>query len=90
MVSAPGWVQSRRKQVSRVASGDGNVLWLALGGVWLALAHLLVGVLLFLTVIGIPLGVASMKMAKLALTPFGHRVVDARAVDDRAQVAVRV
>jgi uncharacterized membrane protein YccF (DUF307 family) len=68
----------------------GNVLWLVLGGLWLAIAHLLLGVLLCITVIGIPLGVASMKMARLALTPFGHRVVDARSVGDRAQVAVRV
>lgn len=69
-------------------SAIGNVLWLVLGGVWLALAHLVLGVLLCLTVIGIPLGVASIKMARLALTPFGHRVVDARAAGDRAVVKV--
>jgi uncharacterized membrane protein YccF (DUF307 family) len=66
----------------------GNVLWFVLGGAVLVLAHLLLGVLLCLTVIGIPLGVASMKMARLALTPFGHRVVDARLAGDRALVAV--
>ncbi len=66
----------------------GYVLWFILGGVWLALAHLVLGVLLCITIIGIPLGVASMKLARLALTPFGHRVVDARTAGDRAVVAV--
>jgi uncharacterized membrane protein YccF (DUF307 family) len=69
-------------------SAIGNVLWFVLGGVWLALAHLLLGVVLCLTIIGIPLGVASMKMARLALTPFGHRVVDVHEAGDRAMVAV--
>ena len=66
----------------------GNIIWFILGGVWLALAHPLLGVLLCITVIGIPLGIASMKMARLALTPFGHRVVDARLAGERAIVAV--
>jgi uncharacterized membrane protein YccF (DUF307 family) len=53
----------------------GNVLWLVFGGIWLALAHLVTGVLLMVTIIGIPLGVANMKMAGLALAPFGRQVV---------------
>jgi uncharacterized membrane protein YccF (DUF307 family) len=55
-----------------------NVIWFFLGGMWLALAHVIAGVLLMLTIIGIPLGVASFKMAGLALAPFGRTVVDAR------------
>ncbi len=66
----------------------GNVIWLVLGGAVLALAHLLLGLLLCLTVIGIPLGLASMKMARLALTPFGRRVVPIAAAGARAEVAV--
>jgi uncharacterized membrane protein YccF (DUF307 family) len=66
----------------------GNVLWLILGGLAIALAHVLLGILLCITIIGIPLGIASMKMARLALTPFGHRVVDARLADERAIVTV--
>jgi uncharacterized membrane protein YccF (DUF307 family) len=46
------------------------------------------GILLCITIIGIPLGIASIKMARLALTPFGHRVVDARLADERAIVTV--
>lgn len=53
----------------------GNTIWFLFGGVWLALAHLLAGLLLCLTVLGIPLGLASIKMAGLALAPFGKEIV---------------
>jgi uncharacterized membrane protein YccF (DUF307 family) len=53
----------------------GNVLWFVLAGWWLALEHLLVGIILCITIIGIPLGVASFKMAGAALVPFGKEVV---------------
>jgi uncharacterized membrane protein YccF (DUF307 family) len=62
--------QTRHKGLSAV----GNVLWFLLAGWWLALAHLLTGVLLCLTIIGIPLGVADFKMAGAALVPFGKEV----------------
>ena len=51
----------------------GNVIWFILAGWWLAIGHLLTGVALCLTIIGIPLGVASFKMAGAALVPFGGR-----------------
>jgi uncharacterized membrane protein YccF (DUF307 family) len=53
----------------------GNILWLLLGGWWLALGHVATGLLLCLTIIGIPLGIASFKMAGLALWPYGRMVV---------------
>lgn len=53
----------------------GNVLWLVLAGWWLAIGHVLTGLALCLTVIGIPLGVANFKLALLALVPFGKTVV---------------
>ena len=53
----------------------GNVLWFILAGWWLALEHLLVGVLLCITIIGIPLGLASFKMAAAAIRPMGRTVV---------------
>ncbi len=52
-----------------------NVVWFILSGWWLALAHIVAGILLMITIIGIPLGVASFKMAGLALAPFGKTVV---------------
>ena len=67
----------------------GNVIWFFLGGWWLALLHLLLGLVLCITIIGIPFGIASFKMARLALTPFGHSVVDIDAAGDRAVVAIR-
>lgn len=52
-----------------------NILWLIIGGIWIALTHLLFGVLLFITIIGIPWGKQHFKMVSLALTPFGRRLV---------------
>jgi len=63
--------ERRHKGLSAV----GNILWFVLAGWWLALAHLFAGILLCLTIIGIPLGVASFKMAGAALVPFGKEVV---------------
>jgi uncharacterized membrane protein YccF (DUF307 family) len=53
----------------------GNAIWFVLGGFWLALGHLLTGVLLCLTIVAIPLGIASFKLAGLALAPFGKQIV---------------
>jgi uncharacterized membrane protein YccF (DUF307 family) len=53
----------------------GNVIWLLLCGWWLALAHLITGVLLCLTIIGLPLGLANFKLIPVSLTPFGRRIV---------------
>jgi uncharacterized membrane protein YccF (DUF307 family) len=52
----------------------GNIIWFVLAGWWLALLHLIGGILLCLTIIGIPLGVANFKMAGAALVPFGKEV----------------
>ncbi len=53
----------------------GNVIWLIFGGLWLALAHVFVGLVMMITVVGFPLGVASFKMAGLAIAPFGRQIV---------------
>lgn len=57
------------------ASLVGNVLWFILAGIWIALGHLATGLLLCLTIIGIPFGVANFKLAGLALMPLGREVV---------------
>ena len=57
----------------------GNIVWLVLAGFWLAFGHVITGVLLCITIIGIPFGIASFKLAGLALTPFGKTVVSAGA-----------
>jgi uncharacterized membrane protein YccF (DUF307 family) len=51
-----------------------NILWIILGGLWICLTHLFFGILLWITIIGIPFGNQHFKMAKLALTPFGKDI----------------
>ncbi len=64
-----------RPNRSRSLSAIGNFLWFFLAGIWLALAHLLTGLLLCLTIIGLPLGLANLKLVPLALAPFGRDIV---------------
>ena len=53
-----------------------NVLWIFLGGIWICLSHLFCGVILCITIIGIPFGLQHFKLAALALTPFGKDIVE--------------
>ena len=53
-----------------------NVLWLVLSGLWLAIAYVVAGVLMFVTIIGIPFGIQAFKLSGLALWPFGREIVD--------------
>jgi uncharacterized membrane protein YccF (DUF307 family) len=53
----------------------GNVLWIILFGWWLALTHLVTGILLCLTIIGIPLGLANFKIIPISLMPLGVEIV---------------
>lgn len=52
-----------------------NIIWILFGGIELALAHLIVGLVFCVTIIGIPFGLQHFKLARLALTPFGQSVV---------------
>ena len=53
----------------------GNILWLILGGFLLALAWALVGILLCVTIVGIPFGIGCFKIAGFVLSPFGREIV---------------
>jgi uncharacterized membrane protein YccF (DUF307 family) len=64
-----------RRPEAGIASVIGNILWIILFGWWLALGHLIGGVLLCLTIIGIPLGLASFKIIPVTLVPLGVRIV---------------
>jgi uncharacterized membrane protein YccF (DUF307 family) len=64
-----------RRQTAGAASTIGNVLWFFLVGLWMAIAHLVFGFLLCLTVIGIPLGVGNFKLAAVAIAPLGKDIV---------------
>lgn len=65
----------KRPDRNRALSAIGNFIWFFFAGIWLALTHLLTGILLCITVVGIPLGLANFKMIPFALVPFGKDVV---------------
>lgn len=52
----------------------GNILWIILGGLAIAIGWALVGLILCISIIGIPFGIQAFKMAKLALWPFGAQI----------------
>ncbi|WP_197318789.1 YccF domain-containing protein [Saccharomonospora sp. NB11] len=56
----------------------GNVVWFLVAGWWLAIVHVLTGVVLCATVIGIPLGIANFKLLPVALLPLGRQIVETR------------
>ena len=54
----------------------GNIIWLILGGILIALIYYLVGLLMCITIIGIPFGTQLFKLGTYALWPFGHELVN--------------
>lgn len=52
-----------------------NIIWLFFGGFYIAIAHIILGILFFITIIGIPLGKQHFKLATIALIPFGQKVI---------------
>src|ERR1700684_204337 len=55
----------------------GNIIWIVLAGWWLAVGHLVTGLLLCVTIIGIPLGIANFKIIPISLMPLGVQIVPA-------------
>ena len=66
-----------RKPTSGCLNMVMNIIWFFVGGIWIALTHWFFGALLYITVIGIPFGKQHMKMAHIALTPFGREIIEA-------------
>jgi uncharacterized membrane protein YccF (DUF307 family) len=64
-----------RKADAGTGSMIGNIIWIILFGWELALAHLITGVAMCLTIIGIPLGLANFKLIPVSLTPLGRQIV---------------
>jgi uncharacterized membrane protein YccF (DUF307 family) len=72
--------------VERPGSGGcvsivGNVIWVLLAGIWLAIGHLIAALFLAITIIGIPFAIANVKLAGAALVPFGKSVMSAEATE---------
>ena len=51
-----------------------NIIWLLIGGLWIAITHAAFGLIFYITIIGIPFGNQHLKLAGVALLPFGKRV----------------
>src|SRR3954452_11899600 len=68
-----------RRSDAGAGSAIGNVLWFVLCGWWLALGHLITGIALCITLIGIPLGLANFKLIPVSLLPLGREIVPADA-----------
>jgi uncharacterized membrane protein YccF (DUF307 family) len=65
-----------RKPTAGALSVVGNIIWFLVAGWWLALGHIISAIVQFITVIGIPLGLANIKLVPVSLAPLGHRIVD--------------
>ena len=70
-----------REVVDKPGAGTGsllgNVIWIIVAGVWLAIGHVITGIALCVTIIGIPLGIANFKLIPVSLMPLGKVIVDA-------------
>jgi uncharacterized membrane protein YccF (DUF307 family) len=79
MASLSIWPFGRTSRVQSRASGClhifMNVLWLLCGGIWIALTHALFGILLCITIVGIPFGMQHFKLTEVAINPFGRDIV---------------
>lgn len=79
MASLSIWPFGRTSRVTSQASGClniiMNVLWLLCGGIWIAITHAFFGVILYITIIGIPFGNQHFKLTEVAINPFGRRIM---------------
>lgn len=64
------------RPTSGVLSFLGNVVWVIVAGIWLAIGHITSGIALCITIIGIPMGIANFKMVPVSLAPLGKEIVD--------------
>lgn len=75
-----------RRDDAGAASAIGNVLWVLFCGWWLALAHVIAGIVLCISIIGIPLGLACFKLVPVSFWPLGREVV---SVDEAEALGLR-
>jgi uncharacterized membrane protein YccF (DUF307 family) len=64
------------KPSAGVGSAVGNVIWFIVAGWWLALGHIATAIAQAVTIIGIPLAIANIKLVPVSLMPLGHEIVD--------------
>ena len=56
----------------------GNIIWLVVAGWWLALTHIVTGLALCITIIGIPMGIANFKLIPVSVIPLGKQIIAKR------------
>ena len=68
-----------------LGSALGNVIWFVIAGVWLAVGHVTTALSQAVTIVGIPLAIANLKMIPVTCVPFGKDIVDARSLPPGAR-----
>jgi len=68
------------KPTSGVGAALGNVVWLLVAGIWLAIGHVVTSIPLFVSIVGIPLGWANLKLIPISLMPLGKEIVPSDAL----------
>ncbi len=68
------------KPSAGLGSALGNVIWIIVAGVWLVLEHIAVAIALAVTIVGIPLAIANLKIIPVTLAPLGKRIVPSSTV----------
>ena len=53
-----------------------NIVWIIFGGIWIASSHIILGIAFAITIIGIPFAQKHFRMAAIALTPYGVKIMD--------------
>ncbi|GMA30076.1 YccF domain-containing protein [Litorihabitans aurantiacus] len=69
-----------QRPTAGTASAVGNVIWIVVAGIWLAIGHVVSAVALAVTIIGIPLAIAELKIIPITLTPLGRQIVPSDTV----------
>jgi uncharacterized membrane protein YccF (DUF307 family) len=64
-----------KRPTAGVISGIGNVIWFIVAGWWLAIGHIITSIPLFISIIGIPMGWANLKLIPISMTPLGREIV---------------
>lgn len=63
------------KRTAGAWSTIGNVIWVVVAGIWLAIGHVVTAIPLFVSIIGIPMGIANLKLIPVSLLPLGKEIV---------------
>ena len=78
------------KPTAGVGSALGNVVWFIVAGIWLAIGHVTTAIAQALTIVGIPLAIANVKMIPITCFPFGKEIVDDRALTPAMHAAYHI